>query len=145
MDALRSLFTGQTMVSMLTSACTALVSLLLSWSAFAATAMYKCEANGSVQYQQTPCPSHELRKPPTVDELNAERRKKLATPKESTQPGTSPIPTPSPAPMSQCDGRTMCSQMTSCTEAKYFLAHCPGVKMDGNHDGVPCEMQWCTR
>nr|WP_315227556.1 excalibur calcium-binding domain-containing protein [uncultured Albidiferax sp.] len=35
--------------------------------------------------------------------------------------------------------------MTSCTEAKYFLAHCPGVKMDGNHDGVPCEMQWCTR
>lgn len=42
-----------------------------------------------------------------------------------------------------CDGRTMCSQMTSCEEAKYFLKNCPGVKMDGNGDGVPCERQWC--
>lgn len=44
----------------------------------------------------------------------------------------------------QCDGRTHCSQMNSCAEATYFLKHCPGVAMDGNHDGVPCEMQWCT-
>ena len=44
----------------------------------------------------------------------------------------------------RCDGRTMCSQMTSCAEAKYFLRNCPGTKMDGNHDGVPCEQQWCT-
>ncbi|MBS0339941.1 MAG: cold shock domain-containing protein [Proteobacteria bacterium] len=44
----------------------------------------------------------------------------------------------------RCDGRTHCSQMTSCAEAKYFLKNCPGVKMDGNHDGVPCEQQWCT-
>ncbi|MFT4101081.1 MAG: excalibur calcium-binding domain-containing protein [Burkholderiaceae bacterium] len=43
-----------------------------------------------------------------------------------------------------CDGRTHCSQMTSCAEATYFLQHCPGVKMDGNNDGVPCERQWCT-
>jgi len=42
-----------------------------------------------------------------------------------------------------CDGRTYCSQMTSCSEAKYFLAHCPDVKMDGDHDGIPCERQWC--
>lgn len=42
-----------------------------------------------------------------------------------------------------CDGRTYCSQMTSCNEAKYFLQNCPDVKMDGNHDGVPCEKQWC--
>jgi hypothetical protein len=42
-----------------------------------------------------------------------------------------------------CDGRTRCSQMTSCDEAKYFLAHCPGVKMDGEGDGIPCEGQWC--
>jgi cold shock CspA family protein len=42
-----------------------------------------------------------------------------------------------------CDGRTHCSQMTSCAEATYFLNHCPGVEMDGNHDGVPCERQWC--
>lgn len=44
----------------------------------------------------------------------------------------------------RCDGRTYCSQMHSCAEATYFLRHCPGVKMDGNHDGVPCEKQWCT-
>lgn len=43
----------------------------------------------------------------------------------------------------RCDGRTYCSQMTSCAEATYFLKHCPGVKMDGNNDGVPCEQQWC--
>lgn len=44
----------------------------------------------------------------------------------------------------KCDGRTHCSQMTSCTEAKYFLRNCPGTQMDGNHDGTPCEQQWCT-
>lgn len=43
-----------------------------------------------------------------------------------------------------CDGRTHCSQMTSCTEAKLFLRNCPNVQMDGNNDGVPCEQQWCT-
>jgi len=42
-----------------------------------------------------------------------------------------------------CDGRTHCSQMRSCAEAKYFLKHCPNTKMDGNGDGVPCERQWC--
>jgi hypothetical protein len=45
----------------------------------------------------------------------------------------------------RCDGRTHCSQMTSCAEATFFLRNCPGVQMDGNHDGVPCETQWCTR
>ena len=43
----------------------------------------------------------------------------------------------------RCDGRTMCSQMSSCEEATYFLKNCPGVKMDGNNDGIPCERQWC--
>lgn len=43
-----------------------------------------------------------------------------------------------------CDGRTHCSQMTSCAEAKWFINNCTGMKMDGNHDGVPCEQQWCT-
>lgn len=43
----------------------------------------------------------------------------------------------------RCDGRTHCSQMTSCEEATYFLRHCPNVAMDGNNDGVPCERQWC--
>lgn len=42
-----------------------------------------------------------------------------------------------------CDGRTYCSQMTSCEEAEFFLRNCPNVKMDGNNDGVPCQSQWC--
>lgn len=46
-------------------------------------------------------------------------------------------------PAFRCDGRTHCSQMHSCAEATFFLNHCPGVKMDGNRDGVPCEKQWC--
>lgn len=44
---------------------------------------------------------------------------------------------------SRCDGRTPCTQMSSCAEANYFLQHCPGVQMDGDGDGVPCEGQWC--
>ena len=44
-----------------------------------------------------------------------------------------------------CDGRTYCSQMTSCAEAKFFVSNCPGTKMDGDRDGIPCEQQWCTR
>lgn len=50
----------------------------------------------------------------------------------------------SPASPFHCDGRTMCSQMTSCEEAVYFLQHCPGTQMDGNNDGEPCEQQWCN-
>jgi cold shock CspA family protein len=43
----------------------------------------------------------------------------------------------------KCDGRTRCSQMTSCEEATYFLHNCPNTKMDGDANGVPCERQWC--
>mgnify|MGYP001275810938 CR=1 FL=1 len=45
----------------------------------------------------------------------------------------------------RCDGRNMCSQMTSCREATLFLQNCPGMKLDGNGDGVPCEQQWCGK
>ena len=44
----------------------------------------------------------------------------------------------------KCDGKIYCSQMTSCAEAKFFLQNCPGVKMDGDNDGIPCEKQWCN-
>lgn len=43
----------------------------------------------------------------------------------------------------KCDGRKYCSQMTSCAEAKTFLQNCPGMKMDGDNDAIPCESQWC--
>jgi len=42
-----------------------------------------------------------------------------------------------------CDGRTSCSQMNSCEEATFFLRNCPNTQMDGDHDGIPCEQQWC--
>lgn len=44
----------------------------------------------------------------------------------------------------RCDGRTHCSQMTSCAEATFFLKNCPSPEMDGDGDGVPCEQQWCN-
>ena len=42
----------------------------------------------------------------------------------------------------RCDGRVHCSQMSSYDEAVYFLRHCPGTKMDGDGDGIPCERQF---
>jgi len=52
---------------------------------------------------------------------------------------------PSPPPFEKnCDGRVWCSEMTSCDEAKFFVRNCPGTKMDGDGDGVPCERQWCN-
>jgi len=64
---------------------------------------------------------------------------------EVIQPAALPISPQENDPSSQfrCDGRTYCSQMTSCAEATFFLKNCLGVKMDGNNDGVPCEQQWC--
>ena len=38
-----------------------------------------------------------------------------------------------------CDGREHCSEMKSCEEADFFVQNCPGVKMDGDGDGKPCE------
>jgi endonuclease YncB( thermonuclease family) len=60
-------------------------------------------------------------------------------------PPPTALPTvPSPASF-RCDGRTRCSQMRSCEEATFFLKHCPGVQMDGDGNGVPCESQFCKR
>jgi hypothetical protein len=43
----------------------------------------------------------------------------------------------------QCSGKVYCSEMSSCAEAKFYLHNCPGTKMDGDNDGIPCEKQWC--
>jgi len=58
-----------------------------------------------------------------------------SAPSEAQEPVSSPY---------HCDGRMHCSQMTSCAEAKYFIQNCPNTEMDGDHDGVPCESQWCN-
>jgi cold shock CspA family protein len=56
----------------------------------------------------------------------------------------SPAKLPPPSDF-KCDGRSMCSQMTSCREDTLFLQNCPGMQMDGNGDGIPCEQQWCAK
>ena len=61
---------------------------------------------------------------------------------EPASPRT-PVHAPAPSRTFECDGRIHCSQMTSCAEATFFVRHCPGTKMDGDGDGVPCESQWC--
>ena len=43
-----------------------------------------------------------------------------------------------------CAGKVYCSEMTSCSEAKFYQRNCPGTKMDGDGDGIPCESQWCS-
>lgn len=106
-----------------------------------ATDIFKCVVNGTLTFQGSPCavpgPVHR----PTAEELNASRKKTAARNPPKDSPQTSVFPTQSGF---RCDGRQYCSQMRSCSEAKYFLARCPGVKLDGNRDGVPCEQQWCT-
>lgn len=62
----------------------------------------------------------------------------------ASAPAVQVVPAQSISRAFTCDGRKHCSQMTSCKEAKLFLKNCPGMEMDGNHDGVPCEQQWCT-
>lgn len=43
----------------------------------------------------------------------------------------------------ECSGKVYCSEMISCAEAKFYLRNCPGTKLDGDKDGIPCEKQWC--
>jgi cold shock CspA family protein len=43
-----------------------------------------------------------------------------------------------------CEGKTYCSEMSSCEEATFYIRNCPGTKMDGDNDGIPCERQFCN-
>jgi cold shock CspA family protein len=74
----------------------------------------------------------------------AARAEAAAQALEAPQQRAPAAPAQPVASLYRCDGRQHCSQMTSCSEAKFFLQNCPGTKMDGNGDGVPCEQQWCT-
>ena len=133
--------------------------------------MFKCVNGGQVTYQQTPCPGTGPVRSLEADRAEAERRHRdrdprpvaprpavaaaaalaapagrpPATASATGTPPTTAAPSSLPTAPSRwrCDGRRRCSEMKSCEEAKFFLANCPGVKMDGDHDGVPCEEQWC--
>jgi Excalibur calcium-binding domain len=146
------------------------VGLLVVATGVNAESMYKCKLNGTVTYQQDPCPTGQVRKLPTAQELNvAEKKRREAVaaltsekpekpaavqdkavinpqnPKKLVPTTSSPTTASTVSSSFSCDGRRYCTQMKSCAEAKYFLANCPGVKMDGDKDGIPCEKQWCSR
>jgi cold shock CspA family protein len=40
--------------------------------------------------------------------------------------------------------KNSCSNMTSCAEALFHQERCGVANMDGDHDGIPCEQQWCN-
>jgi hypothetical protein len=124
----------------------AFLAVIAATSGVHAAPINKCVINGSVTYQQGSCPSTQARKDPTLEELNAAERTRRAAANSAAAATPKAIPhVPNTISSSfRCDGRKYCSQMSSCAEAKYFLASCPGVKMDGDNDGIPCEEQWCT-
>ncbi|MBK1714844.1 excalibur calcium-binding domain-containing protein [Rubrivivax gelatinosus] len=133
--------------SALSGQCLAVAAVTLVTAATRADAatMNKCLINGTVTYQQAPCPSTQPRKDPTLEELNAAekaRRAAAASAAAPTRRETAPVPAATP-PRFSCDGRTRCTQMHSCAEAKFFLDRCPNTEMDGDGDGIPCEQQWC--
>lgn len=138
---------SRTIIHRITSRLIAVAGLVVAASALDAAPINKCIVNGTITYQQGPCPSNQVRKDPTLEELNAaeKKRRAVAPSTGATVPGDVLQAPPPVSSRFSCDGRQHCPQMRSCDEAKYFLANCPGVKMDGDRDGIPCEEQWCSR
>ena len=122
---------------------TLIAGFVIATSRAVAASANRCVADGTLLNQQGSCPADELRKLPSVQELNAEaKRRRIAEASARDEAALAARKAPSGF---SCDGRQYCSQMKSCAEAMYFLAHCPGVKMDGDRNGIPCEKQWCGR
>ncbi|TXH02690.1 MAG: excalibur calcium-binding domain-containing protein [Rhodocyclaceae bacterium] len=96
--------------------------------------------HGYGKYQQSVAKLHAPQE--TIETLSSDRPS--TRPERPTAPDNSQNAVASlPGKNFQCDGRQHCSQMTSCEEANWFLRHCPGVKMDGDNDGQPCERGPC--
>lgn len=74
-----------------------------------------------------------LRPAPSSEEIAAESMTAKSAPRGDSANGEALT----------CESKTYCSEMRSCAEAKFYLQNCPGTKMDGDHDGIPCESQWC--
>ena len=123
----------------------ALAGLGTTVSVVSAAQSNNCIVNGTVTYQQGPCPSEQVRKTPTVAELNAAEKVKRGAAVSAAAAKSATSPSMAVNVGFKCDGRKYCSQMTSCAEATYFLSNCAGVKMDGDGNGIPCEKQWCSR
>ena len=120
--------------------------------------IYKCtDAKGHVIYTDTACSTKAgrqavevlpIQEAPHSSIFSAPIEKIKGFIKSFSNDRTTSSELPAYAPLAkqqtyQCDGRTYCSQMTSCEEATFFINNCPDTKMDGDNDGVPCESQWC--
>jgi hypothetical protein len=68
----------------------------------------------------------------------------VAKGKFATVPSFSTAPVATPSAGWICGTKTTCGQMSSCDEAKFYLATCGVKRLDGNGDGVPCE-KLCNR
>jgi Excalibur calcium-binding domain len=134
----------ETRMPKIASIAIALASIFAAVPSVGAAPMSKCIVKGTVTYQQGPCTSDQVRRQPTIEELNAEEKKRRAATTAKASEKVAPAPA-SVASGFSCDGRQYCSQMKSCAEAKYFLSNCPTAKMDGDKNGIPCEKQWCNR
>ncbi len=69
-------------------------------------------AFGVISYCKTKTPSHDAAVAPSVQEEKFE-----------------------------CRGKTRCSQLASCAEARFYLLNCLDIKLDG--DSSSCQRQWC--
>ena len=71
---------------------------------------------------------------------NHQHQQRLADEREhAASPSTQAPALARAADAYQCTGKQHCSQMASCGEARFYVQHCPGTKMDGDGDGLPCE------
>lgn len=100
--------------------------------------IHQCrDARGAISFSDQPCDAG-------AEEVNRQVIRDSAASAKAA--ASTPNSKPAPAvkrPQFRCDGRTRCTVMTSCEEATFFLENCPGVDMDGDGDGVPCEDEWC--
>jgi len=58
-----------------------------------------------------------------------------------------------PAAVSTCGIKRYCREMTSCAGARFYWSQCGLTRLDGDHDGIPCERlgrwqrslpRWCN-
>ncbi len=136
-----------------------LLIFMVLYSANTLGAVYKCtDALGRVSYSDKVCDTKVNHQPVDLQPLAevtahesflSKMTDKLKSLFGSTPHSEQAAATATSNPMAAkstnyaCDGRTYCSQMTSCEEATFFINNCPNTKMDGNNDGIPCEKQWC--
>lgn len=55
------------------------------------------------------------------------------------KPASAPPAADSASGKADCGGKRTCGQMTSCAEARHYLADCGVSSLDRDSDGIPCE------